>query len=85
MKILSLLAMAVFLAFSAVSAPVFAVDASISAFCRPGADARYSRPGGWCEQIASNKSIAAVGSLGLLSCPAGQHNVPNDGLGCIPE
>lgn len=86
MKALSLLAAIAFLASSAISAPVLAVDNSISVYCAAAyAGTGYQRPGGWCDQIAANKSIVATGGGSLLSCAEGYHNVPNDGLGCIPE
>jgi len=44
------------------SPAAFAVDNSISKLCRAGAPAEYSRPGGYCEQVASNKSLTATGS-----------------------
>lgn len=44
-------------AMTAVVPPAFAVDNSISPLCRAGAPAAYSRPGGYCEQVASNKSL----------------------------
>lgn len=40
----------------------FAVDNTISASCRPGAPASYSRPAAYCDIIASNKSLAPTGS-----------------------
>ena len=40
-----------------IATPTFAVDNSISALCRAGAPEAYSRPGGYCEQVASNKSL----------------------------
>lgn len=46
------------LALLAPVAPAFAVDNSISAYC--GADyagSGYQRPGGYCSQVASTKSL----------------------------
>ena len=40
------------------SAPAFAVDTSISKICGPDGPEAYKRPGGYCEQIASNDSQA---------------------------
>ena len=40
------------------SAPASAVDTSISKLCGPDAPEAYKRPGGYCEQIASNESAA---------------------------
>lgn len=42
---------------TAIAPPAFAVDSSISALCRAGADDAYSRPGGFCDQVASNASL----------------------------
>ena len=39
------------------SAPAFAGDTSTSPLCAPDAPEAYKRPGGYCEQIASNKSL----------------------------
>lgn len=40
------------------AAPVFAVDNSISAFCGAEyAGSGYQRPGGYCDQVASTKSL----------------------------
>ena len=62
--------------------PVFAVDNSISALCRAGAPEAYSRPGGFCEAVANNKSmVTKSGSAG--KCPANtvsSHEPP----GCFP-
>ena len=46
----------------------FAVDNSISSLCDAGAPAAYSRAGGYCDQVASNKSLNTGGSF---SCPEG--------------
>lgn len=51
-------------------APALAVDNSISAYC--GADyagTGYQRPGGYCSQLTSNKSLADTS--GVEPCPAG--------------
>lgn len=86
MKTVYLFAAIAFLALSASYTPVLAVDNSISSYCTAAyAGTGYQRAGGWCEQIAANKSIVATGGGSLLSCAEGYHNVPNDGLGCIPE
>ena len=39
----------------------FAVDNSISALC-DGSDNGYNRAGGYCSQVASNKSLVATGT-----------------------
>lgn len=39
-------------------APAFAVDTAISSLCGPEAPEAYKRPGGYCEQIGANESIA---------------------------
>ena len=41
------------------ASPTFAVDKSISALC-DGSDTGYNRPGGFCDQVASNKSLAGT-------------------------
>jgi hypothetical protein len=43
----------------ALSAPAFAVDTGISALCGPDGPESYKRPGGYCDQIADNKSQAS--------------------------
>ena len=48
--------------------PALAVDNSITAHCREGAPDSYSRPGGFCEAVANNKS--------LVSGPLGGSNPP---------
>ena len=40
------------------ASPAFAVDNSISKLCRDGAPESYSRPGGYCDAVANNKSMA---------------------------
>lgn len=78
--LISLMFMAVAMLGSAF--PVAAVDNSISALCRPGAPEAYSRPGGYCEIIASNKSLMPPGT----PCPVGMYPNPNPPpKGCIPE
>lgn len=42
------------------SAPAFAVDTTISALCGSEGPDAYKRPGGYCEQIGANQSIAAT-------------------------
>ena len=67
----------------ALATPSLAVDPTISALCRDGAPEAYSRPGGVCEIIASNKSLAPTGSGG--GCPAGFEHNPAPPPKCIPE
>lgn len=57
-----------FLAF-ATATPTFAVDKSIQSLCRDGAPAAYSRPGGYCDQVAAWKSL--VPTTGITVCPVG--------------
>ena len=45
-----------------------AVDNTITANCRAGAPEAFSRPGGFCAQVASNKSLADTTDH---ACPAG--------------
>lgn len=49
---------AALIALTAFATPAFAVDPTISANCRVGADEAYSRANGFCEQVASNQSLA---------------------------
>lgn len=55
--------------------PTFAVDSSISALCRDGAPEAYSRPGGYCDQIADNKSLLDTKSK---NCPPGMKLSENE-------
>lgn len=58
---MKLLLSTLFLTASIGFAPsAFAVDNSISPLC-DGSSSGYNRAGGYCEQIASNKSIAPTG------------------------
>lgn len=59
----------------------FAVDNSIDQLCRAGAPASYSRPGGYCEQVASNKSLLPLGN-GKWCAPDAD---PGDLHYCPPE
>ena len=63
----------------AVATPTFAVDNSISKLCRDGAPESYSRPGGYCDAVASNKSLAS-GTRGV-TCPAYYIEVDDH---CVP-
>lgn len=58
-----------------------AVDNSISTLCQPGADESYSRPGGFCEAVAVNKSMVSGPGSG---CPAGTMPNPAPPPKCIP-
>ncbi len=40
-----------------VATPAFAIDKSISPHCGPDAPESFRRPGGYCDQIGSNKSL----------------------------
>lgn len=61
-----------------------AVDNSISAFCVAGSP--YMVAGGYCESIASNKSIAGLGDGGGRGhCPAGEVPNPSPPPACIPD
>ncbi len=56
------------------ASPVLAVDNSISALCRADAAGNtYQRPGGFCDAVASNKSLAPTGSAS--NCPGGMIKV----------
>lgn len=81
MKIIAVLAAVMFLALNSV-VPTFAVDKTISPLCRVGADTRYSRAGGFCEQVAANVSIVATGDA--RHCPAGYVPNPDQSETCIP-
>ena len=56
-KLTATLLAASVLAFTA--APALAIDTSIVAKCGPDAPEVYKRPGGFCEQVASNQSQAS--------------------------
>jgi hypothetical protein len=45
----------------------FAVDKSIDPLCRAGGSEAAQRPGGYCDQIASNKSLVPTGG-GAPTC-----------------
>lgn len=57
-----------------------AVDPTISAHCRPGAPEVYSRPGGFCEQLARTDSLADSSNR---TCPAGYEVNDNPPPDCI--
>jgi hypothetical protein len=62
MKSLSILAAAAFLALGAAT-PTFAVDNSISPLCDGAPEhAAYARPGGFCDAVASDKTLLPAGS-----------------------
>ena len=57
-NLLGLLAAIALFASPAMIAPAFAVDNTISNLCRADhAGSSYQRPGGFCDQVASNKSL----------------------------
>lgn len=79
MKIIAT-AIAVLLLSTAGASPVLAVDNSITPICRADAAGNtYQRPGGFCEAVASNKSM--VDSVSTPACPVGYIEV-NDN--CVP-
>lgn len=61
-----------------------AVDNSISTLCQPGADESYSRPGGFCEAVAVNKSMVSGPGNGTY-CPGGYEPNPAPPPKCIPS
>lgn len=74
-RILSLAAAVAFLTLSSV-APTFAVDNTISKYCRADqAGNTYQRPGGFCDAVANNKTMLPRASGG---CPVGYVEI-NDG------
>jgi len=78
-----LLAITAMLFVPAMSSPSLAVDNSISALCRAGAPESYSRPGGFCEAVANNKTMLPPGTP--FSCPVGYEPNPTPPPKCIPE
>lgn len=56
-KIVALALVAASLTAFPVITPSLAVDTSISALCGPDGPESYKRPGGYCDQIGSNKSL----------------------------
>jgi hypothetical protein len=71
-RILGALAMLALAASSFLTVtPTLAVDPTISAHCRPGAPAVYSRPGGFCDAVANNHSLASEPGK-PLSCAVGE-------------
>ncbi|MBN9314353.1 MAG: hypothetical protein J0I99_01295 [Devosia sp.] len=44
--------------------PSLAVDTSISALCGPDGPESYKRPGGYCDQVGSNKSLVEPQNAG---------------------
>lgn len=67
-------------AMAAPVAPAFAVDNSISAYCGTDyAGTGYQRPGGYCDQVASNKSL--LDQKRPTPCPVGF--VRDEGGGCV--
>lgn len=56
-RLAALLLLASAVAAAAAPSVSFAVDPTISASCRPGAPASYSRPAAYCDIIASNDSL----------------------------
>ena len=84
MKRITLLAAAVAMLAMTATVPAFAVDKSIDDLCTAThAGSGYQRAGGYCDQVASNKSIVATGSP--RGCPACFHPV-GDGaeFHCLP-
>ena len=76
MRLLSLLAAII---MPAIASPAIAVDNSISAYC--GADyagSAYQRPGGFCDAVASNRTMLPDGRP--IQCPEG---FIADGIVCI--
>ena len=62
-----------------------AVDNTISALCRAeNAGNTYQRPGGFCDQVATNKPLGSH-SGGPSMCPAGTVHNPAPPPACIPE
>lgn len=63
-----------------VATPAFAVDTGISALCGPDAPDGYKRPGGYCDQIGSNKSLLELDDhclyLDLISVDLKQNDEP---------
>lgn len=56
-KIIALTLVAASLTAFPVATPAFAIETGITGLCGPNAPEGYKRPGGFCEQAGSNKSL----------------------------